>query len=262
MIPTKNSGGTLEQCLRCILKQTYKNLEVIIVDSKSTDNTLDITAIMKCKVISTDWKLLGARYKGCEAASGDYMVLLDSDQFLEDSSIERCMLLAEKYDMLCLEEMSYKGKTFVEKLYEADRRLVQKEFDVQKNPFDGALAARFYRHDILRRAFSNIPEQILPFVTTHEDAIIYYEAWKISKRVSIVPNALQHVEDKSLAEIWQKYFAYGRSAKRLRESGYYDELVRKRIRLRKTRTRISKDKLLSLFLSSFKGPPYLLGLYF
>jgi glycosyltransferase involved in cell wall biosynthesis len=262
VIPTKNSGSTLEKCLTCVLIQTYKNLEVIIVDSKSNDNTLDIAARMKCKVILTDWKLLGARCEGCKVASGDYIVLLDSDQFLEGSSIERCISLAEQYDMLCLEEMTYKGKTFIEKLYEADRRLVQKEFDAQKNPLYGAIAPRFYRQDILRKAFSHIPEQILPFAVAREDAIIYYEALKISNKVAMIRNALWHVEAKNLADVWKKNLYYGRSTKKLLESGYYEELVKKKIRFRKTEVKISKDKLLSFLLLLLKGPPYLLGLYF
>jgi glycosyltransferase involved in cell wall biosynthesis len=262
VIPTKDSGSTIEQCLTCILRQTYKNLEVIIVDSRSTDNTLDIASRMRCKVVPTDWKLLGARYEGCKVSSGDYIVLLDSDQFLEDSSIERSILLAEKYDMLCLEEMTYKGRTFIEKLYEADRRLVQKEFHVQKNPLYGAIAPRFYRQELLRKAFSHVPEQILPFAVAREDAIIYYEASKISNKVAIVPNALWHVEAKNLVEVWKKNLFYGKSTKKLLESGYYTELVRKKIRSRKTNIKISKDKLLSFFLLSLKAPPYLLGLYF
>jgi glycosyltransferase involved in cell wall biosynthesis len=262
VIPTKNSGSTLEQCLTCVLSQTYKNLEVIIVDSKSNDNTLGIAARMKCKVILTDWKLLGARYEGCKAASGDYIVLLDSDQFLKRSSIERCVSLAEQYDMLFLEEITYRGGTFVEKLYEADRRLIQKEFDVQKNPLYGAIAPRFYREDILRKAFSHIPEQILPFTVALEDAIIYYEAWKISNKVAFVPNALWHVEAKSLAEVWKKSLAYAESLKKLLESGHYKDLVRNKIRPRKTKIKISKDKLLSLVLSLVKAPAYFLGLYF
>jgi glycosyltransferase involved in cell wall biosynthesis len=262
VIPTKNSGTTLERCLTCIHGQTYKNVEVIIVDSKSTDNTLDIIARTKCNVIITDWKLLGARYEGCKAASGDYILLLDSDQFLEGSSIERCILLAQKYDMLCLEETAYERKTFTEKLYEADRRLIQGEFNAQKNPLHGSIAPRFYRQDILMKAFASIPEQILPFAVAHEDAIIYYEAWKISNKVAIVPHALWHVMAKSLVEVWKNNFFYGKSTKKLLESGYYTDLVRKRIRFRKTNIKISKDKLLSLVLLILKAPPYFLGLYF
>jgi glycosyltransferase involved in cell wall biosynthesis len=261
MIPTKNSGRTLEQCLRCVLRQTYKNLEVIIVDSKSTDNTLDIATRMRCKVIPTDWKTLGARYEGCKVSSGDFIVLLDSDQFLEGSSIERSISLAEQYDMVCLEEMTYKGRTFIEKLYEADRRLVQKEFLVQKNPLYGAIAPRFYRQELLRKALSNVPEQILPFTASYDDAIIYYEASKISNKVAIVPNAVWHVEAKNIVEVWKKNLYYGKSTKKLLETGYYTELVRQKIRPRKTNIKISKDKLLSFFLLSLKGPPFLLGLY-
>jgi hypothetical protein len=150
----------------------------------------------------------------------------------------------------------------VEKLYDADRRLIQKEFKAQQNPLYGAIAPRFYRQDILKKAFSHIPEQVLPFAVAYEESIIYYEALKISNKVATVPNALWHVENKRLVEVWKKNLFYGRSSKKLHESGYYKEIVRKKIRFRKTEVKISKDKLLSLFLSLLKGPPYFLGFTF
>ena len=54
---------------------------------------------------STDWKLLGARYLGCKAASGEFVLMLDSDQVLLKDSIERSLSLFENHDMLCLEEI-------------------------------------------------------------------------------------------------------------------------------------------------------------
>ena len=42
IIPTYNSGKFLEQALLSIFNQTYKNIELIIIDGKSTDNTVDI----------------------------------------------------------------------------------------------------------------------------------------------------------------------------------------------------------------------------
>src|ERR687891_2947047 len=134
VIPTRNSSKTIEECLSTIEKQSYQNIETIIVDSKSTDDTREIATAKGCKVISTDWKLLGARYLGCKAAAGDYVLMLDSDQILIRDTVERSLKLFETYDLLCLEETSYHCRTLIEKMFEADRRLVHRQSQLQLDP--------------------------------------------------------------------------------------------------------------------------------
>lgn len=261
IIPTKNSKNTIELCINSVSKQSYQNIETIIVDSKSTDNTADISSKMECKVIFTDWKTLGARYEGLKIASGDFVLMLDSDQILEQSSIERAILLSKKYDMLCFEEMPYSTKTFLEKMFQADRRLIHREFDIQNDPIIGTLTPRFYVKDILERAFKYIPVVLFSFVTAGDDAIIYYEAWKLSTKVGLLPNAIRHMEVSSIIQLWKKNFYYGRSTKKLLKVGYYNKFLKNKFRSRKTSAQISKDKLLSSLLLILKAPPYLVGLY-
>ena len=262
VVPTKNSARTIENCITSILEQTYSNIETIVVDSKSTDGTVEIAERFGCKVIFTDWKLLGARYQGLMAASGDYITMIDSDQVLQKDAIQRSVNLTEDYDMLCLEEKAYKPKSLIEELFEADRKLIHNELDLQLDPIEGTLLARFYKRDILQGAFRAISESLFPFVIAHDHAIIYYEAWKLSTRVGIVPHAIWHNEPTTLIELWRKNFIYGKSTKKLLDSGSYNDFLKKKTRLRKTRSRkISKDKLLSSLLLILKAPPYLVGLY-
>jgi glycosyltransferase involved in cell wall biosynthesis len=264
VIPTKNSAKTIEACIMSVFGQSYQNIETIIVDTKSTDDTVRMLSRMKCKIVSTTWKLLGARYEGFKVASGEYIVLLDSDQILENSSIERSVLLSQKYDMLCLEEKPSVTKNWIDKMFEADRRLVHREFDIQKDPVYGTLLPRFYRRDILENAFKHIPESLFPFVIAYDHAIIYYEAWKFTTKVWIVPNAVWHIEPNSLIELWRKNFCYGKSARKLLRHGYYNDFLRKKVHFRKSKSNlmVSKDKILSTLLLLLKGAPYFMGLYF
>jgi glycosyltransferase involved in cell wall biosynthesis len=263
VIPTRNSSRTIEECLSAIQKQSYQNIETIVVDSKSTDDTCEIATARGCKVISTDWKLLGSRYLGCKATVGDYILMLDSDHVLVHNTVERSLSLFETYDMLCLEEASYHHRTFIEKLFEADRRLIHREIQVQINPIYGALLARFYKGNLLRQAFEAIPKALLPFVVAHDHAIIYYEAWKLSTKVGILQTAVYHDEPITLLELWRKNFRYGRSTKPLLANGYYNDFVKKRTRrLRNSSTRIiTADRFMSSLLLSLKAPAYLLGQY-
>jgi glycosyltransferase involved in cell wall biosynthesis len=262
VIPTRNSSNTIEECLSAIQKQSYGNIEVIIVDSNSKDDTAKIATSKGYKVIFTDWKLLGARYLGCKAASGELALMLDSDQILLENTVERALPLFEDYDMLCLGEMSYTYNTIIQKMFEADRRMIHNEAHIQLHPVFGTLLARFYKRTLLDQAFEAIPKSLLPSVVAHDHAIIYYEAWKLSNRVKILPNAVYHNEPATVLELWKKNFRYGRSTKSLMSNGYYNDLIRRKTRTRKTGTKtITNDKFLSSLLLLLKAPAYLLGLY-
>lgn len=261
VIPTRNSSKTIEQTLKSVFGQDYSNIEVIVVDSKSTDETIKIAERMGCKIVSTEWKLLGARYQGFRVSNGDYILMLDSDQVLEDDTISRSVVLFNKFDMLCLEEMSYKTNTIIEKMFQADRKLIQEEVDLQLDPVYGTLLPRFFKREILENAYRSVPETHFPVVIAQDHAILYYEAWKFSKKVEIIPHAVWHNEPATLRDLWKKNLRYGRSTKALFKLGYYNEFWKKKTRLRKTKKRISRDKFLSSVLLLLKAPPYLIGLY-
>jgi glycosyltransferase involved in cell wall biosynthesis len=262
VIPTRNSSNTIEQCLSAIQKQSYQNFEVIIVDSNSKDDTAKIADSKGCKVIFTDWKLLGARYLGCKAASGEFVLMLDSDQVLLEDAVKSSLPLFEDYDMLCLGETSYTANTLIQRMFEADRRMIHNDAHIQLDPVYGTLLARFYKRSLLDHAFEAIPKPLLLSVVAHDHAIIYYEARKLSDRVNFLSNTVYHNEPATILELWKKNFRYGRSTRALMTNGYYNDFLRRKTRLRKTDTRkITRDRLLSSLLLSLKAPAYLLGLY-
>jgi len=85
IIPTRNEEKYLSLCLDSLIKQKYKPFEVIIVDNKSTDRTVEIVKDYQTKIknlIITKSKddLIGAiRQRGFERASGDILVSADAD---------------------------------------------------------------------------------------------------------------------------------------------------------------------------------------
>jgi glycosyltransferase involved in cell wall biosynthesis len=260
VIPTKNSAKTIESCILSAKYQTFSENEIIIVDSNSTDSTINLATQLQCKVISTEQSLLGARYEGFRAAQGDYILMLDSDQVLERDAVERSILFLQSYDMLCLEETPYETRTIVQKMFAADRRLVHRETHIQMDPVNGTLLPRFYKRNILQGAFNSIPASLYSFVILHDHSIIYYEAWKLTNRVAIVPKAVRHNEIATLKELWAKNFRYGKSVKRLLVEGSYNDLIKhKTYNFRRTKSKMSSDKLLSLTLLLLKAPPYLTG---
>lgn len=261
VVPTFNSEAHLEVCLESVNKQSYPNIEIIIVDSCSQDKTADI-ARKHGKVTFYPGGLLGARYIGATQASGEYVVLLDSDQILEQTTIERSVELMDEFDMLCFEEKSYEPSTFTAKLFEADRELIHKCANLHLDPIGGAMLARFYKKQILDEAFKRIPKNIFPVVIAHDHAIIYYEAYSLSSKVGILRNAVWHIEPSSLLKLCRKNFRYGRSTKELSKSGVYGDLLHKKCTFRKGVLSVSNLRIgaKSCFLLSVKAVAYEIGL--
>jgi len=103
----------LEQCLKAVKQQTYKNIEIIIVDSYSKDRTLEIAKKFNVRIVMCKGKLLEARIAGTEASKGKYVLLLDSDQILEKTVIERAVEKMKDYDSLWFFERAYNRKKWL-----------------------------------------------------------------------------------------------------------------------------------------------------
>ncbi len=96
IIPTFNSGETLDLALGSICNQTFKNVEVLIMDGLSTDNTLKIAENYRDKIASLfifsekDFGIYDAMNKGIEKAKGDWLYFLGSDDTLyENTTLEK-----------------------------------------------------------------------------------------------------------------------------------------------------------------------------
>lgn len=90
-IPTYNNAAYLEDAVRSVLNQDYPNLEIIVLDDASTDNTAEVTAALSTNPRITCHKNetnLGrvATYRKClyELAKGDWYLNLDGDDYLTD----------------------------------------------------------------------------------------------------------------------------------------------------------------------------------
>ncbi|MDR0483991.1 MAG: glycosyltransferase [Alphaproteobacteria bacterium] len=95
VIPVYNTAKFLRKCLDSVINQSYKNLEIIIVNDASPDNSLEIineyiATDNRIKVISNKINvgLSEARNLGINEATGQYITFIDSDDFISLDSIE------------------------------------------------------------------------------------------------------------------------------------------------------------------------------
>ncbi len=98
IIPTKNTAHTIKDCLNSIKKQTYKNIEIIIVDNFSNDNTKRLA--LSCKKLFSVSRFMfyeigpersAQRNFGAKKAKGKYYFYVDSDMILSPKVVEECV---------------------------------------------------------------------------------------------------------------------------------------------------------------------------
>ena len=104
IVPIYNVEEYLRQCIDSIVKQTLKNIEIILVDDGSTDLCPAICdqyakRDKRIKVIHKANEGLGATYnRGIDAATGDYIGIVEADDYVRPEMFENLYELAKKYD--------------------------------------------------------------------------------------------------------------------------------------------------------------------
>lgn len=116
IIPNYNNAQWLEKCLSSALNQTYKNYEIIFIDDMSTDNSLEIAERMLKghKILKVPYKKYngGTRNIGIREATGDYIVCIDSDDWLaNDRVLEELNDFIQDEDIIRLGYSLYDGKS-------------------------------------------------------------------------------------------------------------------------------------------------------
>jgi len=98
IVPSYNHGIYIPDALDSVLNQTHKNVEVIVVDDGSTDNTQDVVARYGDQVhyeYQLNQGLAVARNTGLRLAAGDFVVFLDADDLLLSRMIEKSLMRFE-----------------------------------------------------------------------------------------------------------------------------------------------------------------------
>lgn len=125
IIPVYNVEAYLQACLDSVLNQTFEDWEAICVNDGSTDNSAAILEEYghkdgRFKIVSqSNGGLSAARNMGLKAAAGEYVLFLDSDDWLESNALKIISQSLNEEDMLC-----FSGRRFFEKenrYHEADQ---------------------------------------------------------------------------------------------------------------------------------------------
>lgn len=197
IIPVYNVAPYLRQCLNSVLRQTYTDIHIIIVDDGSTDGSSDIcNDYSKLKNVTLikqkNSGLSAARNTGLTYATAPYLMFIDSDDWIEPNTVEILMnsLSENNADIACGRTcMEYKtrsvsttsgsGKTFICNQEQALDEVLS------KNIIGYSAWGKLYK----RSLFNNV---IFPIGRTHEDIPITPKVILNCQKVIVVDIALFH----------------------------------------------------------------------
>lgn len=190
IIPVFNGDKYIEDCLKSVLAQTLKEIEVICVNDGSTDNSLKILRANAYKdnrliIINNEEKkgVTKARNIGLEAAAGEYVFYIDSDDWINEDFVEKLYCLANEFHVDAvlggmtlvwedrreeklnqLEEGLYKGRkkldTF-QSIYDLDNKEVLLKWNIWGNLYN---RDKYYEHQIIVDERIKIGEDMAAFI--------------------------------------------------------------------------------------------------
>lgn len=196
IIPVYKVESYLRRCIDSIINQTYNNIEIILVDDGSPDNSpaiCDEYAKIDCRikvVHKENGGLSDARNTGIENAKGNYITFVDSDDWVQPDYIETLQnnLLSNKADISIVENTPTTGKEPVKtKLHQYPQSLTSKkalERLFKNNEVSFTIScSKLYKKDL----FNDIRFPIGKF---HEDEFTTYKLFYNSKIITWNPTSL------------------------------------------------------------------------
>lgn len=123
IIPAYNVEKYIEECIRSVISQTFSNMEIIVVDDGSTDNTAEIVEqIDDYRIILLRQSNKGvseARNRAISIAKGNFILCLDSDDMLHQETVAQCYELHTKY---ILDAVTFDGYSFIDTTRNREKR--------------------------------------------------------------------------------------------------------------------------------------------
>lgn len=105
IVPMYNSENTINRCIKSIQNQSYSNIEIIIINDGSTDNSMSIVneiadSDRRIKLYNIRNKGVShARNYGLESSTGDFVLFIDSDDYIDEKTIESLCHVINKTDV-------------------------------------------------------------------------------------------------------------------------------------------------------------------
>lgn len=170
IVPIYNGERFLNECIESIINQTYKNLEIILINDGSTDGTLEICEgyqeqDKRIKIISQkNSGSVAARMSGLKIATGKYIGFVDADDYIESDMYEQLhsTIVTNKVDfvnsgMFCNEEMKVNSENELIVFDDIDRVSFVSNRLIRNQNISFCVWSKLFCSEIIKQAYSKVP---------------------------------------------------------------------------------------------------------
>lgn len=206
IVPIYNSKEYLPRCVESIQQQSYKNIEIILVDDGSTDGSGLICDMFaekdnRIKVIhKSNGGVTSSRKEGLNIAKGDYIGFVDSDDWIEEKMYEVMLsaILKSQSDVVCFSHIKeYQGGQYVcneiinEGIYEVNDYILDNMVLYQDSLEPGIshnVWNKLFQREIIYNTYMQVPNSVI----FYEDAVVIWASILSAQRIMISNQAYYH----------------------------------------------------------------------
>lgn len=227
IVPVYNVEDYLGKCVNSLQEQTYKNIEIILIDDGSQDHCPQVCENLasvdsRIKVVhKANGGLSSARKAGLSVALGDYVMFVDGDDWIDNQTVQCCVEIAVKDQADCVlfsYVREYEDRSLPNPLFERDyqfnsldsenkihRRLigpVQEELQTpQKLDNFSSVCMKLYRTDVARKG-RIVSERV---VGSSEDTVFNLYALDGCKNISYINSCFYHYRKTNVRSLTSQY---------------------------------------------------------
>lgn len=215
IIPTSNSmTGTknIDRTLKSLMDQTYKNIEILVIDNFSKDATPEVCKSYPIRFFCFNGNRSKARNYGINRMLGDYVLFVDSDHILTPKVVEDCIEQGIHFGADCVlvpVKFVSNRKSFLDC---SQMRNIEYKLGLGKQT-----CLLFYSKSMIQniRYYEN--------VELFEDAVFSSEVLKKQPRVSRIRSFIYHIEDGTIKNLILRSWNYGKKLRfTVAEIGFRD----------------------------------------
>lgn len=213
VVPVFNIEPYVSICIDSICRQTYRNIEIILVDDGSSDNSGNICdnyaeTDSRIRVIhKQNGGLVSARKAGYETASGEYCINVDGDDWVDESMVERLFSSIERNDadfVQCgyIEEkentISHRFQEYEIELADSkSRESILTSWMREEKVLGSQIFTKIYKLSFLKKCYSKVPNEM----NLGEDMIFFLHSLGNAGKIASISDVLYHyrIREKSLS---------------------------------------------------------------
>ncbi len=172
IVPVYNASKYLDQCIESILTQTYKKLEIILIDDGSTDSSREICMNYRKRdtrihfISQKNGGSVAARKAGIEAANGKFIGFVDSDDYIEPNMFENLYSKIKEFNVdfvhsgMILDQIricTYDEMVVDFSVWDRAKFINENIFQTYKMIY--ALWSKLFKANIIKDVFSKLPDE-------------------------------------------------------------------------------------------------------